>query len=337
MPSAYLYTDNFLSDMREVGDPLADDFIYRSFSDNMARKEVYDWLGAASQNADLQNLPLPFATEKVFTQAQNLPTWADDKLLSLGCSFFSRYQNSIMQLLGLLSLPYCYAAADGAMVLFLSERLRNDTPKRLADTGEFVTNVQSPGAFAGQGRGFIGILKTRLTHAIARYYTLKSGKWNDKWGVPVNQEDMVGTGLAFSLIVIRGLRKTGITINDRDQQAFLHLWAVISYLLGVDERLIPRNGKAANQLEKAIRVRQFKESIQGKELTNSLIETFTSLDSGSKLSRKDVQQLMTHLLGAEVSTLLGLSVEPRFHTPYLLKIFSTLSSWNPYLKVQKPI
>jgi hypothetical protein len=264
MTAGFPYNNGFLSEMRQVGDFQADLFISRCFSDNILKQELYSWLNTVTRNSDLVDIPLPFATEELFTKAQHFPVWADDKQLHRGCTFFSRYQNSIIQLLGLLSLPYCYAAANGAMVLYLSERLRKDTSKRLTDTGEFVTNVQTPGAFVEQGRGFVGILKTRLTHAIARYYTLMSGKWEHKWGFPINQEDMAGTSLAFSLIVIRGLRKTGVTISNEDQHAFLHLWAVISFLLGVDARLIPLDGKAANVLEKAIRTRQFKASVQGK-------------------------------------------------------------------------
>ncbi|WP_207421018.1 oxygenase MpaB family protein [Desertivirga brevis] len=330
MSLGFPYNDGFLSAMRQAGDPRADTFISNCFSDSVLKQELYNWMKSADQNSDLTRVPLPFVSEDIFTRAQDLPVWANEKLMQRGCQFFGRYQNSIMQLLGLLSLPYCYAAANGAMVLYLSERLRNDTSKRLTDTGEFVTDVQTPGAFAEHGRGFAGILKTRLTHAIARFYTLRSGQWQNSWGFPINQEDMAGTSLAFSLIVIRGLRKTGVTIADKDQQAFLHLWAVISYLLGVDERLIALNGKAANLLEKAIRNRQFSESEQGKELTQSLVKTFADLDTESKLTRKDVEQLISYLLGPEISKLLGLSEKPAFHTKYLLKIFSTFSTWNPY-------
>jgi hypothetical protein len=337
MSAWFPYNDGFLSDMRQEGDPPADLFISRCFSDSTLKQELYNLLNTATCNSDLIDIPIPFVTEDLFTKAQGFPVWADHKQIQRGCAFFSRYQNSIMQLLGLLSLPYCYAAANGAMVLYLSERLRKDTSKRLSDTGEFVTSVQAPGAFVEQGRGFVGILKTRLTHAIARYYTLKSGKWEHTWGFPINQEDMAGTSLAFSLIVIRGLRKTGVTIANEDQQAFLHLWAVISYLLGVDERLIPLDGKAANLLEKAIRTRQFKSSVQGRELTRSLIETFADLDAESRLSRKDVEQLIGYLVGTEVSILLGLSEKPAFHTQYFMKIFSTLSTWNPYFAPKKVI
>ena len=118
-----------------------------------------------------------------------------------------------MNLLGLLSLPYCYAAADGARVLDLSERIKNKPEHRLNETADFVWDVMAPNAFKPDGKGFTSILKVRLLHAAIRFYTGKSSKWNAAdWGLPVNQEDMAGTNLSFSLLVVRGLRKFGLAV-----------------------------------------------------------------------------------------------------------------------------
>jgi len=338
MISNFPYSDDFLASMRLLGDPVADSFINKCFSEPELKTKFYTWLKSLSTNSELHHIPEDFASDLLFNGINNLPAFADIKLLEAGIEFFGRYEIQIMQLLGLLSLPYCYAAADGAMVLYHSERLRNDTIKRLEDTGQFVLDVQSKAAFTEQGKAFAAILKTRLTHAIARYYTLNSGHWNDEWGIPVNQEDMAGTNLAFSLIIIRGLRKTGNTISYDEQHAFLHLWAVISSLLGLDERLIPMNGKAANNLELSIRKRQFKASVHGQELTQSLIDSFTKTDATAQVSSKEIKQLMAYLLGKEIAGLIGITdVGVPIHIPYLLKVFSAFQAWNPRLSPKKSI
>ena len=188
--------------------------------------------------------------------------------------FFAKHAQVIMNMLGLLSLPYCYAGANGSMVLYLSDRMRGDVGKRLIETGEFVWDVMAPNAFYENGKGFAAILKVRLMHAAVRYYTLQNNKWNDSYGYPVNQEDMAGTNLSFSLIVIRGLRKFGFNISYDEQQSFMHLWNVIGALLGLDNDLLPADGKQAFELEETIRLRQFTPSVQGHELTSSLNQLF---------------------------------------------------------------
>ena len=327
--SVRAFNHSFLSSMRSVGDPLADDLVNRLFADPDLKARLFNSLKKLEHNSSLREFFTEFKEEKLFSAATELPPWLDLKLIDSGTKFFGRNANHIMQLLGLLSLPYCYAAANGAMVLYISERLRKDTVKRLADTGRFVLDVQSPGAFTDKGRGFTSILKTRITHAIARYYTLKSGRWNFDWGVPVNQQDLAGTNLAFSLVVIRGLRRTGLTIPYEDQEAFLHLWALIAYLLGIDERLIPMNGKEANLLEKANRETQFQASEQGRGLTKDLIRSLTGINRDDTISPRDVKQLMRYLQDEDVAEILGINdVSIPTHVPYLLKVLSVFNLWK---------
>ena len=299
--------NNVLDEKRLIGDADADNFINAVFENPKQKIELRTWLAGFESNHDFDALPAFCEGTEFIKQANSLPTWANERLMKQGAEFFVANTESVMTLLGLLSLPYCYAAADGAMVLYFSERIRNDTAKRLYDTAAFVWDVLAPDAFAAGGKGFAAILKVRLTHAAARYYTLGSGRWNQQWGFPVNQEDMAGTNLAFSLMVIRGLRKFGLTISYEEQQAYLHLWNVIGYLSGLGVDMLPQNGKEANQLEAAIRERHFKPSEQGVALTASLTSYFYQVNTGEVFSNAEITQTMRYLLGGEVADILGLS------------------------------
>ncbi|MBS7565266.1 DUF2236 domain-containing protein [Mucilaginibacter sp. Bleaf8] len=260
MPVRYNYSFDVLSAKRGVGDDLADRFIAHIFAGSQGKQSLQTLLSDLTFNHQLNSLPADYADEPLFASIQQLPVWADRKLIQEGTAFFARYASLIMNMLGLLSLPYCYAAADGARVLYLSERMRTDTARRLQETGDFVWNVMAPDAFEPDGKGLVTLLKVRLMHAAVRYYTLQSGKWDKTWGLPVNQDDMAGTNLSFSLIVIRGLRKLGIAISYQEQQAFMHIWNVIGYLSGIAPDLLPQNGKQAFDLEQVIRQRQFSAS-----------------------------------------------------------------------------
>jgi hypothetical protein len=319
------YTIEFLSAKRNITDAPADDFLARCFSSEDGKATLRQYLTDLNSNSQLSSLPSAYSQEPLLLNAIELPAWASTKLMKQGNEFFLRHAPLILNMLGLLSLPYCYAAADGARVLYLSERLRNGTAKRLRETGEFVWDVMAPNAFAPDGTGFASILKTRLMHAMARYYTLQNSQWQAAWGQPVNQEDMAGTNLSFSLLVIRGLRKLDVAVSYDDQQAFMHLWNVIGYMLGVDESLLPNDGKQAIELEQAISLRQIRPSVEGQALTRALTDYFTGLNLQSPFGTSEVVQLMRFLLGNEIADVIAL---PQGKAPTaiinLLKVAGTL-------------
>ena len=291
-----LYNDELLDHKRLSGDPQADEFIGYVFSDPIKKQQLQQWMNGASSTEHLKLLQQLFPGFAFIDKATELPTWAQSRLMKTGAIFYARHSEIIMSLLGLLSLPYCYNAANGAMVLYLSELIRKQTTKRLYDTAVFVWEVMGPDAFGKDGNAYEEILKVRIMHAAVRYYTLQSGNWDNSWGLPINQEDMAGTNLSFSLIVIRGLRMLGYSISQEDQSAFMHIWAVVGYLSGLDKDLIPENSKMAQQLDLIIKRRQFSVSAHGQDLTRSLTAHILSVnkskDPGGGTSLADALRSM---------------------------------------------
>lgn len=241
-------------------------------------------------------------------QYRSLPIWADTSQINQGVAFFRAHQATIGLLLGCLSLPYCYAAADGAQVLYLSERIGKDTRKRLEETGEFVFGIMKQSAWR-RGEAVGRILKVRLMHAAVRYFTLHSGKWQAAWGQPINQEDMAGTNLAFGYIVLRGMRKSGQSPDDQAAQSYLHLWRVIGHLMGVSEELLPVSLHEAYRIDRAIAKRQFRPSEAGRALAKSLrlaLESFVP----NPAFRSIPTAHMRFLLGDALADLLDLPAVP---------------------------
>jgi hypothetical protein len=300
-----LYSNEFLGAKRLLGDAAADEFIQKVFADPASRIQLQQWLSGPSTPGHLRSLQETFPDVDFIYHCAELPSWTDHTLMKAGSAFFAKHSEMIMSLLGLLSLPYCYTAANGAMVLYLSELIHKQTTKRLFDTAIFVWEVMAPDAFSKTGNAFEEILKVRIMHAAVRYYTLKDGKWTDSWGLPINQEDMAGTNLSFSLIVIRGLRLLGFSVSQAELEAFMHTWAVIGHLTGLNEDLIPGNTKMAQQLDQAIKKRQFRESDHGKELTRSLTNHILKVNK-SRASAKEILGLMRYLLGKEIADMLDI-------------------------------
>jgi hypothetical protein len=324
-----IYNDEFLNGKRLSGDSSVDKFIQDVFADPEKKLQLQQWLGGTFEGKVLDLLKINYPDFEFISKAGDLPSWAEPKLMKSGSAFFAKHSEIIMSLLGLLSLPYCYTAANGAMVLYLSELMKKQTTKRLYDTAVFVWEVMGPDAFSKTGNAYKEILKVRIMHAAVRYYTLRSGKWDIAWGLPINQEDMAGTNLSFSLIVIRGLRRLGFNVSLSDQVAFMHLWAVIGYLTGLNQDLIPENAKMAQQLDAAIKQRQFCESTHGKELTQSLTEHILAVNK-SKASANDILGLMRYLLGSEIGDMLSIRApELPGYKLTLIKTINLLKSFKP--------
>lgn len=249
--------------LRFRGDQPADDAV--SQMQSLLRHPV-----SFRSNSELSSTTWP-ALAPVIASLQ-IPAWASGQQLRRGSRFFQQHVEEIMGMLGLYALPYCYAAANGVRVLHLSRQLKDAPAKRFFNTAKFVCEVCEEKAFAEDGNGFAAILNIRLMHAAVRVYAQKL--ITDE--TPVNQEDMLGTMLSFSLIVLRGLRKLGMEVSNEDAEAYLHLWKVIGYLLGVEQANLPGNLREASLLERQIRKREFKRSSEGVELTSALLHYLKS-------------------------------------------------------------
>lgn len=289
------YTNQFLSGMRQQTDPLADRAVKALYDD---RESLHFRKLLATLNQNDYEIPSGLSPEVVefLKKTRYLPAWADLHRIEKGARFFAKHAPSLMSMLGLFSLPYCYAAAHGARVLYFSERLRNDPDKRLAETGQYILDVTTKNAFSSQGKAICSTQKVRLMHAAVRYHIQKSKQWNSAaWGKPINQEDMAGTNLAISLIAIRGLRKMGTRLSYNEVMDYMHLWNVAGCMMGIDERLLPDTGKEAFLLDKMIVTRQFESSEAGRILTTSLLRYMAQQTAGA----------MTGLAPAYMRFLLG--------------------------------
>jgi hypothetical protein len=306
-------TDAWLAAMRQVGDAPADALVALLFEDNprLALPALHKW-------AVEKDTPIPlmlYPEHPFWLHYQQMPDWANTQQLQAGQAFFHRYAEDILLLLGCLSLPYCYAAADGAKVLYRSQRIVTDTRRRLAETAQFVLAMHNDAIFdmtkPEMPQAMRMIVTVRLMHAAVRYHIRRSGKWdNGQLGVPVNQEDMAGTNLAFSFIIIQGLRKIGYAIAHEQAAAFLHLWNVVGHFLGLQEQLLPADERTAARLDRAIAQRQFKSSPEGIALTQALIDSIEENVKASPLMQVNgfVPAYMRFLLGDTIANLLHIPI-----------------------------
>ncbi len=126
---------------------------------------------------------------------------------------------------------------------------------------------------ASDGRAIRTAQKIRLIHASVRHLLLHHHPdWDsEKVGYPINQEDMAGTLMTFSLIVSEAMRRLRIELTVDQQEAYLYAWRVLGLFLGVHPDFIPKNSVEARILMTRIRRRQHRKSEAGEELMAALL------------------------------------------------------------------
>lgn len=282
-------------DYRQVGDQLGD----AAFADLKTHPYKYQALLKCSINSDLDQFALdttPFGEMVQKIVSSEFCAITDLK----SALFFENHARSILAILGLYSLPYCFAGARGARVLMHSQRLRNQADKRLLETAQFVFDVCNHMAFRADGKGKLAIVKVRMMHAAARFYSRQVIVEE----TPVNQEDMLGTLISFSLLVIRGLRTLGKNITAREAEAYQQRWNFIGELLGIEVNLLPKTLRQASTEERNIRRKEFRYSDDGQQLTDALIEAF--YQNRGIPGAINIRAMMHYFLGEEVSQCIGL-------------------------------
>lgn len=299
-----VFSDELLQRYRQQGDPPADAVITAVVANGgpTALRTLMRWLADTQDFSTAEQHP---AIQDFFRTYATLPAWADPLRMQRGMAFFQKHIRPISLILGLYSLPYSYLGAKGVQVLWLTERIRNDTARRLQETGEWIMAVNNPNewqqpanalstarkgatkapVFTGTEPAVLRTLKIRLIHAGSRWFTQQTGRWQPNWDYPINQEDMAGTNLTFSYIVLLGLRKMGISTTDQEEEDYLHHINVVDYLNGVTEELLPKNLREAVLLGQAISRRQFAPSEAGAGLTHALINAIVSQISQAQTGR----------------------------------------------------
>jgi hypothetical protein len=230
---------------------------------------------------------VPAITEFLAT-AGRLPDWADEVRMARGQAYFGDWALHQFTALYLASLPSAYAAARGVHVLWLTARLERDPERRLNETAQFLMDVTAPGSFGPHGVAVDRILHVRLMHAAVRWLidhdpavarpddadptTRPTGPtWARSWGRPANQEDLAGTMLTFTTVVLDAFANSGVESSADGAEDFFHLWTVIAHVLGVHDALIPRDVAEGRRLQAAIFGRQQEASAVGRDLTATLL------------------------------------------------------------------
>jgi len=330
------YSNSIFDQLRLKKDFLADQAVLALVSNPHFAKEINSW----ESIPDIFPEDFPEKLQcyfEIFIKKEKEFTAKEHQLAQ---AYFELNGDLYLAMLGFYSLPYCYAFADGAQVLVRSQRILDQIGERLGETTRFVLDIFKPGAFTSQDAAYLACAKVRLIHAFSRYFIRTYFKdWNASFGEPINQEDLLGTNLAFSHIVLRGMFKIGKRPSLEEHKAILGYWKWIGELLGVETSLWPSSPKEAYELDRLIRKRQLKASEAGKKLTRALLE-FYQKNIPDALLTAQMESILAFFLGKEASKAVGISSKLQVPGDILGQVlkgtgFKTFGSQKNYLALKK--
>ncbi|WP_281614310.1 oxygenase MpaB family protein [Flammeovirga sp. SubArs3] len=317
---------NTLVNLRGMTDPLADNLIQTYIQNNGINKinELFETITTNNEISEIKDDALRDFFEK--SSVEILSDNVDHDLIDQGQKFFEKHGPILSLMLLCKSLPATYSCGNGAEVVYRTGRFMESKRKglepfinRLMETAQFVINVMSQDGMDSEGSGLVTAKKVRLMHASIRYYLKHSNhvSWDtEELGEPINQEDMLGTLLSFSVFPVQGLEQLGITVSDEEKKAYYYTWKLVGLVMGVEPSIIPETFDEGAVTGQKILEEQRKPTEGGKILTKSCVDFLKAATPGTHYD--DFPEAFMHfLLGDEICETVGIET----HTSFTSKVF----------------
>lgn len=301
---AVRWSDAVLDAARTRGDALADATVAALFATGQTAA-VSNLMASLMRNDQAAPGALPPVVQDYLAQTSRGAAHHPDTV-ARGQRVFADHGPEILMLLCCYSLPSSYAAAKGVQVLHRTAYLAKRPTRRLFETAQMIVDVLSPGGLDAGGRGVRTAQKVRLMHAAIRHLivTDTSAPWPaQEWGTPINQEDLLGTLMTFTWLILDGLDRQKITVSPEDQAAFLDTWLSIGELMGIEPALLPRTVAEAKALTAIIERRQVAPSPEGREMMAALLGMMN--DNVPDGFRTLPSSMLREFLPPDVATFLG--------------------------------
>ena len=288
-----------LDELRQVMDKPADDAV-ETLYESKSMERLRTFLVNMAENDSVVSAELP-KTMRDFVQSElSIQFSAEDiALFNETREIWEEKGMKFILILMFRALPYTYMAEKPANVLRMTKLLITQPERRIFETAQFVFDVMDENWWEPGKRGILTALKVRIMHAAMRQVILDNTygeKWNEEWGKPISQEDLIATNQVFSLEFFKGMELLGDPLTPQQQKAWFHTWKTIGNIMGVQDNLLRKDVEEAWSLQYAIYDHLFcGEPVSGILLAKALAETLDNL----YMPRKLVLILMKKMLEDE--------------------------------------
>ena len=338
------------TDWRSIGDEPVDELVKQLETDGVSFEKIARALNTIERNNQRipDDLPkevqgdLPPGLIDFFQSTAAFPDdFADHHKVRMAEHMFTEHGSLAFIALACSSLPECYADKLGAPVLSATGQLIDRVQARVVETAQILIAVMAPGGMDpnSNGSGILMAQKVRLRHAWMRHWleqdpspdrgnapptNLREAFLNLDWrsqfahlfGKPINQEDMAFTLLTFSWVILRSLRRIGVSeaeLSEEVMDAYVHAWNVVGLILGVDKSLMAAGARDAEQMFTAVANKVQGRSADGVALTAALLQFLEdSIPAWLAAFRRTPAVLMRDLIGDDTADMLEVPVPNMF-------------------------
>ncbi len=246
-----IYQSNAMSELRNL-------LINMASNDSPVSTELPE----AMQHFVNKELAYPFTKEDIAYFQQTHAIWKEKGMKFIFILLFR-------------ALPYTYMAEKPANVLKMTKLLVEQPERRIFETAQFVFDVMDSNWWEPYKRGLLTALKVRIMHASMRHLLLSGSdgvQWNEAWGKPISQEDLVATNQVFSLEFFKGMGMLKDVLTEEEQKAWFHTWITIGKIMGIKEELVCKDVKEAWSLQHMIYDHLFNDpTVAGIPLAKALV------------------------------------------------------------------
>lgn len=303
------WDDGFLDSMRNLADPLADETVQALFRDGQVAA-VNLALEHLSSNSEKPPEGLPPVLLRFLEFSSQMPVDLNWERIERGQRLFTRHGPIFGVALMYSSLPALYAGARGGVqILAMTGQLKNHYRRRASETLRFILDVMQPGGLSPTGQGIRTAQKVRLMHATIRYFARTSGRWAamPDWGAPINQEELAGTLMAFSVLASDNVQRMGIELTEEEAEDYQQAWHAVGHILGIAESLRPLKLSQARALWRRVGERNFARTEDGVSLARDHLAFLDEMIPAKALDGINAA-LMRYLMGDRIAvTCLGLA------------------------------
>lgn len=280
-----------LESARRRGDDLADRAVYDFYSTSAIaatdRHFTDVMIAVARPELDREGLVRGF-----LAAAPELPPWIDHDELAHAQAMYSNIRNAAHAALFFGTMPAAYAASKGVQPLGLVSDLSGNPERRLWESARFIEDIMTTPFWEQGSDGHASIRGVRLFHAAVRSMIEMGSShiqphrehagdrvWEHDWGRPINQEDLLGATYDWSIGAIDVMDRLGVPMDEADARAYLHIWQVVGFMLGVEPELLvspvdptrPASVEEGHAIAHLILGRQIGPTVAGRRLTESLV------------------------------------------------------------------
>uniref|UniRef100_V5E3X5 ER-bound oxygenase mpaB/mpaB'/Rubber oxygenase catalytic domain-containing protein n=2 Tax=Kalmanozyma brasiliensis (strain GHG001) TaxID=1365824 RepID=V5E3X5_KALBG len=197
-------------------------------------------------------------------------------------------------------------------VLDVVEKAGSLRPPSLAEKASPSSGCASPDS---GGEGWQSAVRVRLLHTIVRRRVLKlvDKRRNDpsdvggavydveKNGVPINQEDLLGTLCAFSTAPLAMLQRIGVQPTAQERKDYIALWRHVGFYMGIEPALLRRVFGDAYTADRT--------------LWCTILHLFSQVEILGSQSNESGSESGPRMHGPTIPVLIACAGRPPFYTP----------------------